>query len=116
MIYARVSTATSHDPASSAATIQSSLTAHTQINQAHAPHVAESSPLPANRTLRTWKKLARDNTMDTETNQGPKTTKRSREVDSEFLPELPTKKLQVSTEDVQYNLMAEAAQQSCQAQ
>ena len=54
--------------------------------------------------------------MDTETNQGPKTTKRSREVDSEFLPELPTKKLQVSTEDVQYNLMAEAAQQSCQAQ
>ena len=107
---------TSHAPANSAATLLPSLPTHTQITQEHAPHVAETSPLPINRTLRTWKKLARDNTMNTETTQGPTAIKRSREEDLEFLPELPTKKLQVSTEDGQQNSMAEAAQQSCQAQ
>ena len=84
---------TSHVPANNAATLTPSLPTHTQTTQEHAPHVAETSPLPANRTLRTWKKLARDNIMDTETSQGPTATKRSREEDLEFLPELPTKKL-----------------------
>ena len=69
----------------------------------------ETSPLPANRTLRTWKKLGRDNTMETEATQGPTATKRNREEDLEFLPELPTKKLQVSMEDCQQNTMVEAA-------
>ena len=78
--------------------------------------MTETSPLPTNRTLRTRKKLARDNTMNTETTQGPTAIKRSREEDLEFLPELPTKKLQVSTEDGQQNSMAEAAQRSRQAQ
>ena len=106
---------TSPLPANSAATLLPSLPTHTQITQEHAPHVAETSPLPINRTLRTWKKLARDNTMNTETTQGPTAIKRSREEDLELLPELPTKKLQVSMEVGQQNTMAEAAQQPRQA-
>jgi len=54
--------------------------------------------------------------MDIETSQGPMATKRSREEDLKFLPELPTKKLQVSTKDGQQNSLVEAAQQSRQAQ
>nr|POE66734.1 hypothetical protein CFP56_72952 [Quercus suber] len=57
---------TSHVPTNSAATLQPSLPAHTQTTQEHAPHMAETLPLPASSTLRTWKKLARDNIMDTE--------------------------------------------------
>ena len=49
--------------------------------------------------------------METDTSQGPMDTKRSREEVMEYLPELPTKKLQVSKEDSQQNLMVEAAQQ-----
>ena len=54
--------------------------------------------------------------METDTSQGPTDTKRSREEVMEYLPELPTKKLQVSKEDSQQNLMVEAAQQARQAQ
>ena len=54
--------------------------------------------------------------METDTSQGPTDTKRSREEVMEYLPELPTKKLQVSKEDSQQNLMVEAAQQALQAQ
>ena len=81
-------------------------------------HVIENSlsPTPTNRTLRTWKRLARETNMETDTSQGPTDTKRSREEVMEYLPELPTKKLQVSKEDSQQNLMVEAAQQARQAQ
>ena len=54
--------------------------------------------------------------METDTSQGPIDTKRSREEVMEYLPELPTKKLLVSKEDSQQNLMVEAAQQARQAQ
>ena len=74
------------------------------------------SPTPTNRTLRTWKRLARETNIETDTSQGPIDTKRSREEVMEYLPELPTKKLQVSKEDSQQNLMVEAAQQARQAQ
>ena len=106
---------TSHDLATNVATLTSSQLAHNQITQEHATHVADISPLPANRTLCIWKRLARDNNMEVETNQGPMVTKRNREEEMEFLPELPSKKLQVSTEDCQQNTMVEAAQQPHQA-
>jgi len=48
--------------------------------------------------------------METEITLGPTVTKRNREKDFEFLPELPTKKLQVSNEECQQNLMVEATQ------
>ena len=101
--------------ANNAATIIPSQPAHILISQEQVPPVAETSFNPAKRTLRTWKKLARESTMETETSQGPTTTKRSREEDLELLPELPTKKLQVSMEVGQQNTMAEAAQQPRQA-
>ena len=69
------------------------MTAHAQTSQELTHHVA------ANRTLRAWKRAARDSIMETETSQGPMTTKRYRDEDLEVLPELPTKKLQVSMED-----------------
>ena len=89
---------------------------HTPITQEHVPHVVETSFSPANRTLRTWKKLARESTMEIETSQGPTATKRNREEDLELLPELPSKKLQVSTKVGQQSTMVEAAQQPRQAQ
>ena len=72
-----------------------SLLAHPLITQELAPHVTENSPPPnpANRTLRIWKKLACENIMETEITQGPMASKRNKEEDLEFLPELPTKKL-----------------------
>ena len=54
--------------------------------------------------------------METKTPQGPTATKRHREEELEFLPELPTKKLQVSKGEQQQNSMVEAAQQPRQAQ
>ena len=96
--------------ASNDATVTPSITDHTQISQEQAPHVA------ANRTLRTWKRLARESTMETEFTQGPTTTKRYRDKELEVLPELPIKKIQVSMEDCQQNKMVEAAQQPRQAQ
>ena len=92
------------------ATVTPLMTAHAQTSQELTHHVA------ANRTLRTWKRVARDSSMETETSQGPMTTKRYRDEDLEVLPELPTKKFQVSMEDCQQNKMVEAAQQPCQAQ
>lgn len=106
---------TSHTSANSEETSTPSQPAHTLLIQEQDTHVIESSFHLANRTLRTWKKLARDNIMDTETTQGPTTVKRNREEDLEFLLELPTKKLQVSTEKCQQNKMVEAAQQPHQA-
>ena len=83
------------------------------------PHqVKENSP-PANqgsKTLRTWKRLARDNPMETDSPLRPTAKKRSREEEVEYLPELPTKKSQVSKGESQKNSMAKAAQQSRQAQ
>ena len=67
--------------------------AHTQTSQEQAPHVA------ASKTLRTWKRLARDSSMETKISQGPTITKRYRDEDLEVLLELPIKKLQVSMED-----------------
>ena len=92
------------------ATVTPLMTAHAQTSQEQTHHVA------ANRTLRTWKRVARDSSMETEISQGPTTIKRYRDKDLEVLPELPTKKLQVSMEDCQQNKMVEAAQQPCQAQ
>ena len=96
--------------ASNDATVTPSMPAHTQTSQEQAPHVA------ANRTLRTWKRLAHDSTMETEITQGSTTTKRYRDEDLEVLPELPIKKIQVSMEDCQQNKMVEVAQQPHQAQ
>ena len=57
--------------------LSTSLPAHSQLIQEQEPHVTEvSAPLnPAIKTLRTWKKLARDNTMETEEIQYPTATK-----------------------------------------
>ena len=96
--------------ASNDATVTPSMPDHTQINQKQAPNVA------ANRTLRSWKRLARDSTMETEFTQEPTATKRNRDEELEVLPELPCKKIQVSKEDCQQNKMVEAAQQPRQAQ
>ena len=71
--------------ASNDATVTPSITDHTQISQEQAPHVA------ASKTLRTWKRLARDSSMETEISQGPTITKRYRDEDLEVLLELPTK-------------------------
>ena len=95
---------TSLTSTNNAAMIIPSQLAHILITQEHVPHVVETSFSPTNRALRTWKKLARENTMETET------TKRNREEDLELLLELPTKKLQVSTEVDQQNTMVEVAQ------
>ena len=92
------------------ATANPLMTAHAQTSQELTQHVATI------RTLRTWKRVARDSTMETETSQGPMTTKRYRDEELEVLPELPTKKLQVSMEDCKQNKMVEAAQQPRQAQ
>ena len=60
--------------------------------------------------------MALETNMEIDTPQGPTVTKRSKEEVLEYLPELPTKKLQVSKEDSQQNSMVEAAQQPRQAQ
>ena len=108
---------TSHFSANREKSLPPSLPAHPLIVQELASHVTEISPPPnsVNRTLRTWKKLARENIMETEitqgleTTQGPTASKRNREEDMEFLPELPTKKLQVSKEEDQQSSVVEAA-------
>nr|POE86088.1 hypothetical protein CFP56_02455 [Quercus suber] len=87
-----------------------------QIIQEHATQVTDIISPPVNKTARTWKRLARDNNMEAETKQGPSVTKRNREEEMEILPELPSKKLQVSKEDCQQNSMVEVAQQPRQAQ
>ena len=61
--------------------------AHAQTSQEQTPHVA------ASRTLRTWKRLARDSFMETEISQRPMITKRYRDEDLKVLLELPIKKL-----------------------
>ena len=89
----------------------------TLVTQEKTHHVTENSP-PSNqgsKTLRMWKRLARDNPTETNPPLSPTAKKRSREEDIEYLPELPTKKSQVSTGESQKNPMAEAAQQSRQA-
>nr|POE69914.1 hypothetical protein CFP56_66808 [Quercus suber] len=86
---------TSQVLANNDATVTPSMPAHSQKSQEQAPDAA------ANRTLRTWKRIARDSTMDTEITQGPTATKRHRDEDLEILPELPIKKIQVSMEDCQ---------------
>ena len=83
------------------------------------PHQVEENSPPANqvsKTLRTWKRLARDNPMETDSPLSPTAKKRSREEEVEYLPELPTKKSHVSKGESQKNSMAEATQQSRQAQ
>ena len=85
-------------------------------DQAH--HMMDNS-LPfvqGSKTLRTWKRLARDNPMETDPPQIPTAKKRNKEEEVEYLPELPVKKSQVSKGESKQNLMAEAAQQSRQAQ
>nr|POF02772.1 hypothetical protein CFP56_25131 [Quercus suber] len=73
-----------------------SLPAQHAKSQEQETHAIENtkSPTPANKTLRTWKRLARETDMETDTSQGPTVTKRSREEVLEYLLELPTKKLQ----------------------
>ena len=99
-----------HVLAKSGGTATSPMTDHSQASQEQTHHVA------AIKSLRTWKRVARESTMETEISQGPMNTKRYRDEDLEVLPELPTKKLQVSMEDCQQNKMVEAAQQPRQAQ
>ena len=59
---------------------------------------------------------ASNNPMETDSTLTPMAKKRSREEEVEYLPEIPTKKSQVSKGESQKNSMAEAAQQSRQAQ
>nr|POE81363.1 hypothetical protein CFP56_15889 [Quercus suber] len=99
----------SHDSATNIATLSPFHIAPNQIIQEHATHVTDSLPPPANKTARTWKRLARDNNMEAAIKQGPSVTKRNREEEMEILPELPSKKLQVSMEDCQQNSMVKAA-------
>ena len=90
----------------------------TLVTQEQNHHVIENSP-PSNqgsKTLRTWKRMARDNPMETDPPLSPTAKKRSRVEEVEYLPELPTKKTQVSKGESQKNPMAEATQQSRQAQ
>nr|POE68212.1 hypothetical protein CFP56_29020 [Quercus suber]POE68872.1 hypothetical protein CFP56_64972 [Quercus suber] len=57
-------------------------------------HVTDNFP-PSNqgsKTLRTWKRLARDNPMETDPLQSSTTKKRNREEEAEYLLELPIKK------------------------
>nr|POE75379.1 hypothetical protein CFP56_60790 [Quercus suber] len=84
----------SYDSTTNTATLSPFHIAPKQIIQEHATHVTVSIPPPANKTTRTWKRLARDNNMETEIKQGPSVTKRNREEEMEILPELPSKKLQ----------------------
>nr|POF06130.1 hypothetical protein CFP56_45988 [Quercus suber] len=79
---------TSHVLANNDATATPSMPTHTQTSQEQAPHVA------TNRTLRTWKRLACDSTMETEITQRSTARKRHRDEDLEVLPELPIKKIQ----------------------
>nr|POE83156.1 hypothetical protein CFP56_66954 [Quercus suber] len=85
-------TDTSQVIANNDATVTPSMPAHSQKSQEQALDAT------ANRTLRTWKRIARDSTMDTEITQGPTATKRHRDEDLEILPELPIKKIQVTHE------------------
>ena len=57
---------TSHVSANSVKQLTPSLPAHPLTTKELAPHVTENSPSPspANRTLRTWKRLARENIME----------------------------------------------------
>ena len=90
----------------------------TLVTQEQTHHVTKNSP-PSNqgsKTLRTWKRLARDNPMETNPPLSPTAKKRSREEDVEYLPELPTKKSQVSKGESQKIPMAKATLQSRQAQ
>nr|POF16846.1 hypothetical protein CFP56_17415 [Quercus suber] len=84
----------SYDSATNTATLSPFHIAPNQIIQEHATHVTDSIPPPANKTARTWKRLARDNNMEAAIKQGPSVTKRNREEEMEILPELPSKKLQ----------------------
>ena len=65
----------------------------TLVTQEKTHHVIENSP-PSNqgsKTLRMWKRLARDNPTETNPPLSPTAKKRSREEDVEYLSELPTK-------------------------
>nr|POE93752.1 hypothetical protein CFP56_30522 [Quercus suber] len=86
------------------------------LDQPH--HVTECSPSSnqGSQTLRTWRRLARDNPMKIDQPQSPTAKKRSRGEEIDYLHELPIKKAQVSKGESQKNLMAEAAQQSRQEQ
>lgn len=72
-----------------------SLPAQPLLIQEQTHHVIENSPSPNPRirTLRTWKKLARESSMETDTPLSPTAIKRNREEELEYLLELPTKKL-----------------------
>ena len=65
----------------------------TLVTQEQTHHMIENSP-PSNqgsKTLRMWKRLARDNPTETNPPLSPTAKKRSREEDVEYLLELPTK-------------------------
>ena len=88
------------------------------VTQEQTHHVTKNSP-PFNqgsKTLRTWKRLARDNPMKIDPPLSPMAKKRSKEEEVEYLPKLPTKKTHVSKGESLKNPMAEATQQSRQAQ
>ena len=91
---------------------------HVTEAQNHSSHVAvpnQESTSEANSLCR-WKKLARDTYMMTDQTSFSTATKRGREAEEDIQPELPTKKFQVSREDVQEMSMVEAAQQPRQSQ
>ena len=105
-VVAPLATPTSEKP------LTPSMQSHEAQDQTH--HVMDNS-LPSNqgsKSLRTWKRLARDNPMETDPPQSPTAKKRNREEEVDYLPELPIKKSQVSKGESQQNLMAEAAQQA----
>ena len=80
--------------------------------------MTENSPSSnqGSQTLRTWKRLARDNPMKIDQPQSPTVKKRSREEEIEYLPKLAIKKTQVSKGESHQNPLVEVAQQSHQAQ
>lgn len=90
------------------------LVKETQVTEAqnHCSHVAIPNQESTSETnsLRKWKKMARDTHMMTDQTSFSTATKRGRETEEDIQPELPTKKLQVSREDVQEMPMVEAAQ------
>nr|POE57305.1 uncharacterized protein CFP56_35163 [Quercus suber] len=106
----------SHAPPTNERQVAPSMQTFEPLDQPH--HVTESSPSSnqGSQTLRTWRRLARDNPMKIDQPQSPTVKKRSRGEEKDYLHELPIKKAQVSKGESQKNLMAEAAQQSRQEQ
>ena len=76
----------------------------------NSPHVINHSTSHDTIALRTWKRLAQNNISPETPINHSVTHKRNREADESAHPELPTKKILVSKDDMK-NLLVEAAEQ-----